>query len=47
MGKGIKMISRPICCTFIFIVLAPTSKSITGIDIVCVYTLSAVNAHEV
>lgn len=41
MGKGIKMISRPIHGTSIFIVLAPASKSITGVDIVCVYTLNA------
>lgn len=45
MGKGIKRITRPIQCTFI--VVAPTSEYITGVDIVNVYTVNSVNAHEV
>lgn len=45
MGKGIKRITRPIQCPFI--VVAPTSEYITGVDIVHVYTVNSVNAHEV
>ena len=45
--KRLSMHTRPIQCTFIFTVLVPTSESVTGIDIVHVYALSAVNAHEV